>query len=131
MKKYYSKIITLLLLAPSTAFAVNGDPMQGLRDAGEGTSLIKSDPNQIITGIINSVLTFLGAIFLSLILYGGFKWMTSRGNAEAVGEAKKIIGNSVIGLIIVVSAYAITYTVLELLLRETTGAGGGGASGTP
>lgn len=110
--------------------AASGDPLAGLQEAGESTNLIKSSPTQIVSGIINAVLTLLGSVFLALVVYGGFRWMTSRGNAQAVDEAKQVITNSVIGLVIVVAAYAITYTVIELLYSETGagGAGGGDAA---
>jgi TRAP-type C4-dicarboxylate transport system permease small subunit len=47
-------------------------------------------------------------LFLILMIYGGFTWMTSNGNQEAVGKAQKIVGSAVIGLVIVLSAYVIT-----------------------
>ncbi len=62
----------------------------------------------IIVRLINFALTFLGLIAVILILWGGFKWMTAGGNDEQVGEAKKIIIAAVIGLAIIISAYAIT-----------------------
>lgn len=61
----------------------------------------------VIIRLINFALTFLGLIAVILILWGGFKWMTAGGNDEQVGEAKKIIIAAVIGLAIIMSAYAI------------------------
>jgi len=55
-----------------------------------------------------------------LILYGGFKWMTAGGNEEQVGEAKKIIISGVIGLIIILSAYAIANFVVGAIIQGTT-----------
>jgi len=59
------------------------------------------------TNIISTILTLLGLIALVIVLLGGFKWMTSGGNEEKVGEAKKLLGAGVIGLIIVFAAWAI------------------------
>ena len=68
---------------------------------------------EIIGAIIGIFLSFLGVIFLILILYGGFIWMTSGGNEIKVIRAKKILTNAIIGLIIVLSAYSITYFVFH------------------
>ncbi|MDA3802344.1 MAG: pilin [Patescibacteria group bacterium] len=53
-------------------------------------------------------LTFLSLIFLVLVLYAGFQWMTSGGNEEKVGKSKKLLINAVIGLAIVLSAWVFT-----------------------
>ena len=58
--------------------------------------------------VISIALSLLGVIFLILTIYGGFIWMNSRGNDQDVEKAKTIIRNSIIGLLIVVVAYAIT-----------------------
>ncbi len=67
----------------------------------------ESDARVVVVRLINLALTFLGLVAVILILWGGFKWMTAGGNDEQVGEAKKIIIASVIGLAIILSAYAI------------------------
>ncbi|MBP9732269.1 MAG: hypothetical protein KBD29_02305 [Candidatus Magasanikbacteria bacterium] len=66
-----------------------------------------TDARVVIIEIINLALTFLGLIAVILILWGGFKWMTAGGNDENVEAAKKIIIAAVIGLAIILSAYAI------------------------
>ena len=55
----------------------------------------------------------LGMIFLILMLYGGYLWMTAAGKEERVTKAKNLITAAIIGVIIVVSAYAISYFVIE------------------
>lgn len=62
----------------------------------------------IIGQLIGYVLSFLGVIFMVLIIYAGILWMTARGNDQDVEKAKEIIKNAVMGLIIVLAAYAIT-----------------------
>lgn len=85
-----------------------------------GTDLIT-----IIGRIINIFLGFLGVVFLVLLLYAGYLWMTSAGNAETVEKAKTTIRNSIIGLVIIASAWAITAFVLNALIGATTEGGGG------
>jgi nitrogen fixation-related uncharacterized protein len=66
--------------------------------------------------IVRAFLSLLGAIFLVLTIYAGFLWMTSGGNEEQVGKAKKILRDSIIGLAIVITAYAITLFVFNALV---------------
>ena len=72
----------------------------------------------IAGGIIKIFLSILSIIFILLMLYGGYLWMTARGNQEQVTKAKELITSAVIGLIIVIAAYAITYFVLYMLAKE-------------
>ncbi|MBU0898153.1 MAG: hypothetical protein ABIJ83_02220 [Patescibacteria group bacterium] len=64
--------------------------------------------------MIGGVLSFLGVIFLILTIYGGFTWMLARGNEQKSEKAKKIIADSIIGLIIVLAAYAITVFIGQI-----------------
>jgi hypothetical protein len=68
---------------------------------------------EIIGSLIGAFLSLLGVIFLILIIYAGFLWMTSGGNEIKVLKAKKIIGSSIVGLIIILSAYSITAFVFN------------------
>ena len=58
--------------------------------------------------VIGIILSFIGVIFLGLMIYGGLMWMMAEGNEQKVGKAKDLITNAIIGLIIVFTAYAIT-----------------------
>ena len=72
---------------------------------------------QIIGNIINVVLGFLGVVFLALILYAGFLWMTANGEEKGVLKAKEILKQSIIGLIVIASAFAISNFVLGSLIN--------------
>ena len=63
---------------------------------------------------IGAALSFLGVVFLVLMIYGGFTWMLARGNEQEVEKAKNIIQNSLIGLVIVLAAHAITIVVRQI-----------------
>lgn len=90
-----------------------GDILQEV--AGEKGAGYKADaePESIIGSIIQVALSFLGVIFLILMIYGGFLWMTAKGNEEQVTKAKNLITAAIIGLIIVISAYAISYVLIK------------------
>ena len=79
--------------------------------SGQGEATL----NDSIVKIINTALSFLGIIFLILIIYAGFTWMTAGGDSAAVGKAQKMIIAATVGLIIVISAYAISKFILEKL----------------
>lgn len=70
-------------------------------------SLQRGDPRVIAARIVNFALSFLGLIAVVIILYGGFKWMTAAGNEDQVSEAKKLLGAGVIGLLIILAAWAL------------------------
>lgn len=76
------------------------------------------NPAEIVGAIIGVFLSFLGIIFLCLVIYGGFIWMTSGGNEQKVIKAKQVLTNSVIGLLIIMSAYAITAFVFNALAQS-------------
>lgn len=70
--------------------------------------------------VVQAALSFVGIIFLSLMVYAGYLWMTARGETEQVEKAKKIIIQSVVGLAITVGAYSITAFVVPAVLERTT-----------
>lgn len=80
----------------------------------------------IIQITISAFLGLLGIIFIVLIVYAGYNWMTARGDEEKVTLAKQTLSRAVIGLIIIVAAYSITYFVFINL----PGGGGNSAFGT-
>lgn len=69
--------------------------------------------------VVKIALSFVGIIFLSLMIYAGFLWMTARGETDQVDKAKKIITQSIIGLVITVGAYSITAFVVPAILART------------
>jgi len=77
------------------------------------------DPRVTAMRITNYALGFLSVVFIALILYAGFRWMTSGGNEEHITKAKKIMIASVIGLGIVLTALAITNFIFRVLIKGT------------
>lgn len=69
--------------------------------------------------VINAALGIIGVVFLVLIVYGGLLWMLSEGDETKVGKARGLIFHSIIGLIVVLAAYAITSFVVGSLIAET------------
>ena len=86
---------------------------------GSATGLGKKDIRETISTIINVALSLLGIVALVIVLIGGFEWMTAGGNEEKTGEARKRIVAGVIGLAIILSAYALTKFVFNQLAAAT------------
>ncbi len=116
------KLLAALLLLPNIVFAQNSaEDALGINDLREqGVNLGNRDLKATIASIINLILSFLGVLAVLIILLGGFKWMTSQGSSDKVDEAKKLIGEGVVGLVIIFAAYAIASFVLNQLYTATT-----------
>ncbi len=124
-------VLAMCMCMPQTASAqaflekIKGGVQRTATPAGlnQTTSL-----ENMIGGVINVAISLVGVLLLAFILYGGFLWITSAGDSKKAGEAIKMIRNAIIGLIIIVAAWAITDFVLARLGEV---AGGGSTGGTP
>ncbi|MBI4098610.1 MAG: hypothetical protein HY437_01085 [Candidatus Magasanikbacteria bacterium] len=97
----------------------------GLRATAEVAGLnTNSNLPQMVGKMVGAGLSLLGLVFLGLMLFGGFRWMTARGEEKLVTQAKDTITNAIIGIAIVVSAYAIT----DFVLKAVTDTGSGAAN---
>ena len=86
-------------------------------EAGAGTPPLPT----IVANLIRIALTFLTVLFLAVVVYGGFVWMTAGGNEDRVGQARSYIMNGTIGVIIILAAYAITVFVIRNTISITHG----------
>ena len=78
-----------------------------------------TSPEPIIGVVIKALLSFLGVIFMMLMVYGGFLWMTARGNEDQVKKARDLITAAIIGLIIIILSYLISIFIIDALTEET------------
>jgi hypothetical protein len=115
MKKLLFLLTLLLVVLPCLSMALPVKAIDfGLNTANEiglpgGAS---DDPKQLAVTIVQYLMTFLGIIAVVVILWGGFQWLTAGGNESRVESAKKTIIAGIIGLIIVIAAYAIVTLVV-------------------
>ena len=122
MIKKIRYIYIYLLLLPNVIYA---EDFLGMGEL-EGIDLGKEkNPTVVVSSIINVVLSLLGITAVIIILLGGFKWMTAQGNSDKVNEAKDLIKNGIIGLVIIFFAYSIAKFVINNISDVSTGAGGG------
>jgi len=110
-------IITFCFGMALPAFA-QSDIQNQLQGVGNGLEEYASTQPlpETIGQIIKILLGFLGIVLLLVIIYGGWLWMTAGGDEDQVKKAKSWIVNGIIGLVIILLAYAITDFVIGQIL---------------
>lgn len=130
---FFTLLISLISLTPLAAGAVED---YGARTAAEQAGLVAPGGGQpsvagettfpgLVGKIVAAILSLLGIVFFGLVLYAGFTWMSAMGNTEKVTKAKDMLEAAVIGLALVVAAYAVASFVFSRF------GGGGGGKGAP
>jgi hypothetical protein len=118
LKRLIGTVTAAAALAPYAALAQFGgavnklDTVAGQGGAGYDT---KADLLARIGTYIQVVIDFSGIVLLGLTIYAGYTWMTAQGDSKKVTEAKGVLTNAIIGLVIVALAYAITAFVFNRL----------------
>jgi hypothetical protein len=128
MKNILSKIATFFLLLPSTVFAQTQTPSgTGIKSAfnvAEQTASSSYNTTRnldlVLGDIILIILSSIGTVFVIFIIYAGYLWMTASGNEQKVDKSIQILKQSIIGLIIVIGAYAISYFVIQIFGSQLT-----------
>ncbi|HOZ55641.1 MAG: TrbC/VIRB2 family protein [Parcubacteria group bacterium ADurb.Bin316] len=113
-KNALAAVALLAMIMPALLVALPAlatDPL-GINDADFGLPSSVNDPKEAAVNIVTYLMTFLGIIAVIVILYGGFLWLTAGGNEDRVGSAKKTIIAGIIGLVIIIAAYAIVQIVV-------------------
>lgn len=133
MNKLLSLLVVFtLIILPLFSFSLtanaqsNADPMLwgGFEsDIQSTTGLGNTDPREMAAQVVNIVLGFIGMIAVIIILLAGFRWMAAAGNEDKVMAAKKMLGAGVIGLVIVLAAFAIAQFMINALYGATGATG--------
>lgn len=126
MKKILLSFLLLTFCFTTPAFAE--EPFKGVTDglkktgtaAKFDTSVSETTLAGTIGNIVQIILSLLGIIFMILMIYGGFVWLIAAGDESKVTTAKNVIRNSIIGLAIVLAAYAISNFVFAALESSIT-----------
>lgn len=100
-------LLIIFALAPSFAFAVDA---WGLPNKPAGLS--NTDLGGIVINITNYILGFITIVAVLMLIWGGIRYLTAVGDESAVEEAKNIIMQAIIGLIIVGISYSIVVVVV-------------------
>lgn len=134
MNKLKLAVITLgILLGAGTAslapLGVSAAPADQVKDgvdliggneAGANGSLLP-----LVRTVVNTLLLITGALAVVMIVLGGMKYVTSRGDSTEVASAKNTILYAVIGLVVALLAYAVVDFVIDRFQAPGSGRTGG------
>ncbi len=71
-----------------------------------------------ILKIINIALAVAGLVAVLFLIIGGFRYITSAGNEETAGQAKKVITNAIIGIVIIILSFVIVRVISNALVAN-------------
>ena len=123
MKKILVKLFLIIFLVfliwPLTTSAVDSvNPLANLKGATPDL-LQKGNIYQVTGQVVQGVLGFIGVLFIVMIIYGGFVWMTAGGDSGKVQKAKDTIIKATIGIVIILSSYIIVFYIISKLYQQT------------
>jgi len=107
--------VACLVLTPTVAGAIS------YINPSESLGYASADLQETVIRVVQWALGLLALVAVIMIILGGFQWMTAGGNEERVEKAKKLISAAVIGLIIVLLAWAIVIFVVGVTTNASEG----------
>ena len=115
-------------LAGTAGADITGSLCQGVNNAtsnGNGTGCGtagqsgNTDLSTVASRVVNIFSIIVGIIAVVMIIYGGFRYITSGGDSGRVGAAKNSLIYAIVGLIIVALAQIIVHYVLNTVSSGT------------
>ncbi len=127
-KRLKLSLVIICLIAVATGFFVmhHAETLNTGLDFAAQTGLSGQDIRVTIAKIIRIVLGFLGILAVGLVMYAGFIWMNSGGNEEKIAQAKLILRNAAVGLVIILASFGIVSFILSNLIKATGNGNGNG-----
>ena len=113
--KIINKIIAFILAIGAVALFSVPIFAQSYIPSAVSKSSLSTNPNSIITTIINFIFIIVGLIFFVMLVIAGVQWVTAGGAEDKKEEAQKRIINAIIGVAIVAGSYLVVEIVSSLL----------------
>lgn len=111
-----SSIFFSLTVSPISAELINTNTASDFTaKVGAAAEFTPVTVGTVIAALIQASLGLLAIIFVILIVLSGFRWMTAQGNEENIKKAQDTIRTALIGLVIILAAWSITYFVFTYL----------------
>jgi hypothetical protein len=120
-------LFTSLFLTPVTQAKSLWESQEGLEKIGSqayGIDDPENDDRQIqivIARVIKATLGLLGTVFLVLLVWAGYKYMTSQGSEDKITESIGQIRTAIIGIVIILMSWSIVSYITDCLLDITQG----------
>lgn len=108
-------VLTFTFALSTLAFAAYTAP-----DCGTTGLPCQTSVSEFILRIINIALTVAGLIAVLFLIIGGFRYITSAGNEETAEQAKKIITNAIIGIVVIILSFVIVRVISNALVSGNT-----------
>jgi len=113
--------LLLLVFVPQPTLAQTATPSatstisQGLQNTAGTTYDTNLTATTFIGNLIRTLIAATGILFLVITVYAGILYMTAAGDDTKIKKAKGMLTSSVIGIIIVVGAYALTSYIVSAI----------------
>lgn len=116
MKKTITSLSLAVTGAITAAIAASSPVLaqvrSGVNAATSGTELQGRSIPGSVSSIVNIILWAAGIIAVIMVIWSGMKFITANGEAQKVSAARNSLSYSLIGLVVVVLAYAIVNFVI-------------------
>ena len=89
-------------------------PPPPLGEVGPKNPLKTSDFAKIVENVLTWSLSIVGSLVLLVLIFGGVMYISSAGDEQKVLNAKKIVTFAIMGLMIILGAYAIVKALSEV-----------------
>lgn len=116
---WLSVIVCAVLCVPAVVMAKKtiSDAIPQLNKTVAPTGVEQKEIPVIVGDFIKTALGMVGLVFFALMVYAGFLWLTARGEEDQISKAKSVLKAAMIGLGLIVMAYAITNFVTTRLIE--------------
>lgn len=100
---------TYVASAGTTAACNALGQLDSSQSCGSGTSTI----NKVVKAVTNIISVILGIVGVIMVIISGFKYVTSNGDAQAVGSAKRTLIYALVGLVVAALAQFMVHFVIN------------------
>jgi hypothetical protein len=94
------------------------NPLDDCPPGASATDPCRTTIPELVSNIIKAFVGIVGAVALLIFVYGGFLWLTSAGEASKIQAGKDAMKWAVVGLVVVLSSYALVSFVLSALTKR-------------
>jgi hypothetical protein len=94
---------------------VSDNPSSGAGSCSSNGESVTDKVNRILKRVVNFLSALIGVVAVIMIIFGGFRYITSGGSDTSVTSAKNTILYAIIGLVIVALAQLIVRFIVKLI----------------
>ena len=113
-------VVALVHSSPALAATPKDEICSGVGAAsgGSGCATPKGSPtvNGVITTVINIISAFVGVVAVIMIIFAGFKYVTSGGDSSSISSAKNTLIYAIVGIVVAaLSQIIVRYVVVKVV----------------